>query len=85
MKRPRESSHSALDDEVVESQPDSQERQESVPDKEAEVPRAEIIGSEFKEQFFTDVKECVRYTRKQKRRQRKILQSPKREESWRAR
>ena len=37
----------ALDDEVVESQPDSQERQESVPSEEAEVPGAEIVGSEF--------------------------------------
>ena len=61
----------ALDDEVMESQPDSQERQESVPVKEAEVPRAEIIGSEFNEHIFTDVKERVRYTGKQKQRQRK--------------
>ena len=42
-----------------------------MPSKEAEVPRAEIVGSEFNKQIFTDVKECVCYTRKQKRRQRK--------------
>ena len=63
----------ALDNEVMESQPDSQERQESVPGKEAEVPRAEIVRSEFDEQIFTDVKERVRYTRKQKRRQREYF------------
>ena len=42
-----------------------------MPGKEAEVPRAEVVGSEFDEQIFTDMRKRVHYTWKQKRRQRK--------------